>query len=160
MQNFTLFHNFADPCLQNEPLFLISRPHWKNTPLFAKMGISVVYVLVGGGMNCKVVSVLYIKIAKNNQPWYLLPTFISKIWVNPQPQNEHVSHNGSGLLLESGLLYLHGAPRWYIYTVYSDLSFIKQYPLSGNLRINKTLNHKKFDHFFISWFCSWMRIVK
>ena len=49
-QNFTLFQNFADSCLQNEPCFLISRiraSHWKNTPLFAKMGTSVVYVFTG-----------------------------------------------------------------------------------------------------------------
>ena len=44
------FQNFADSCLQNDPFFLISRiraSHWKNTPFFAKMGRSVVYVLVG-----------------------------------------------------------------------------------------------------------------
>ena len=32
------------------PFFLVSRiraSHWKNTPFFAKMGTSVVYVLVG-----------------------------------------------------------------------------------------------------------------
>ena len=52
MQNFTLFQKFADSCLKNDPFFLISRTrasHWKNTPFFAKMGTSVVYVLVGSG---------------------------------------------------------------------------------------------------------------
>ena len=38
-------------CLQNDPFFLISRicaSQWKNTPFFAKMGTSVVYVWSGG----------------------------------------------------------------------------------------------------------------
>ena len=51
MPNFTLFQNFADSCLQNDPFFLISRiraSHWKKSPFFAKMGKSVVYVLVEG----------------------------------------------------------------------------------------------------------------
>ena len=43
---FTLFHNFAASCLQNNPFFLVSRiraSHWKNTPFFVKMGTSVLY---------------------------------------------------------------------------------------------------------------------
>ena len=46
---FTLFQNFADSGLQNDPFFLVSRIracHWKHTPFFAKMGTSMVYVLV------------------------------------------------------------------------------------------------------------------
>ena len=37
---------------KNGPFFLISRiraSHWKNSPFFAKMGTSAVYVLVGSG---------------------------------------------------------------------------------------------------------------
>ena len=48
MQSFTLFQNFANSRLPDDPFFLISRiraSHWKNTPLFAKKGTSVVYVL-------------------------------------------------------------------------------------------------------------------
>ena len=44
------FRNSPNSCLQNDPFFLISRiraSHWKNTPFFAKMDRSVVYVLVG-----------------------------------------------------------------------------------------------------------------
>ena len=46
---FTLFQNFADSCLQNDPFFLISRIRaspWKNTPFFAKMGTSIRSALV------------------------------------------------------------------------------------------------------------------
>ena len=41
MPNFTIFQNFADSCLQNDPFFLISRTrasHWKNTPFFRENG--------------------------------------------------------------------------------------------------------------------------
>ena len=47
---FTLFQNFADLCLKNYPFFLIARIRaylWKITPFLAKVGTSVVYVLIG-----------------------------------------------------------------------------------------------------------------
>ena len=57
---FTLFQNFPNLCLKNHPFFLNPRIRAylrKNTPLFAKVGTSVVYVLIGrkGGslISCK-----------------------------------------------------------------------------------------------------------
>ena len=49
---FILFKNFADLNLTNYHFFLISRICaylGKNTPFFAKVGTSVVYVLIGSG---------------------------------------------------------------------------------------------------------------
>ena len=49
---FTLFQNFADLCLKYYPFFLIWRIRaylWKITPFFAKVGTSVVYVLIESG---------------------------------------------------------------------------------------------------------------
>ena len=58
MQNCTIFQNFADPCLQNDPFFLISRiraTHWKNAPFREngyehdiRFGRECVCVCVGG----------------------------------------------------------------------------------------------------------------
>ena len=56
MPNFTLFQNFADSCLQNDSFFLdfANSPFpLKKYPFFAKMGTSVVYVLVGGDINVR-----------------------------------------------------------------------------------------------------------
>ena len=52
MQKVYPFRNFADLCLKNHPFSLISRIRaylWKITPFFAKVGTSVIYVLVGRG---------------------------------------------------------------------------------------------------------------
>ena len=75
---FTLFQNFADLWLKNYPLLLISRIHaylWKITPFFAKVGTSVVYVLIGGG-------------GGNNQYYALIyPILMSKLMSELITQN-------------------------------------------------------------------------
>ena len=49
------FQNFAGSCLQNDPFSWFRASHWRNTPFFAKMGTSVVYVLVGIGRAARAV---------------------------------------------------------------------------------------------------------
>ena len=64
MQNFTLFQNFADACLKNDPFYLISKiraSHCKNTPFLAKMDTRMVYALVGSGGRALELRLLCIK---------------------------------------------------------------------------------------------------
>ena len=64
MPNFTLFQNFADSCLQNDSFFSWFRefalPIEKIPLIFAKMGTSVVYVLVGGGGGVRAMDIMYV----------------------------------------------------------------------------------------------------
>ena len=63
MQNFTLFQNYADPSLKNDPLFLIWRfPLTKDT-LFVNMGTTMVHSWQKGLLHPEMMCVFFVIIS-------------------------------------------------------------------------------------------------